>query len=106
MKKRLFLLATPLLLMGCDPDPQGDVHNLSDAIDHCRGYTADILSPTIDISLDHLSTRESREFYDVFFNLETREKRSYAHCKVDMNGLIVQLDTPGFPKKGGAFSGF
>jgi len=106
MKHRLLWLVAPLFISGCDPSPQGDVHNLSDAIDHCRDYSRAVLAPNVDISLDHLSTRENREFYDVFLNVGTRERRSYAHCRIDMKGLIVLHETPGFPKKGGAFGGF
>lgn len=106
MKRPLFWLTASLFLLGCGPSPRGDVHNLSDAIDHCRAYSRAVLAPGVDITLDHLSTRENREFYDVFLNIETRARRSYAHCRIDMSGLIVLHETPGFPKKGGAFSGF
>ncbi|WP_430461298.1 hypothetical protein ACQUQU_00510 [Thalassolituus sp. LLYu03] len=103
------LLSVPLallLLNSCSKGLQGDVHNLSDAIEHCRDYSRNVLDSDLEISLDQYSTRQSREFYDVYMNVESRVRKGYAHCKIDTAGLIVLFDAPGFRRKGGAFSQF
>lgn len=97
--KRLLLL--PLaMLTACDNSLQGRVHDIGDAIEHCRTYARKTLPNDVVISVDQLSTRENREYYEVFLNIQNRTRRGYAHCQIDMDGLIVDFTTPGFRQKG------
>jgi len=96
-------------LAGCSLQEglQGDVRNLGDAINHCRDYTRNTLAGSPVISVDRLSTRESREYYDVFLNLDRQDKHGYVHCQVNMDGLIVEHSVNKYRKnKGGIFGGF
>lgn len=103
----LYTLTAVLALAGCSDGRQGKVRDLSDAIAHCREYSDKVLPNDVEISLDQFSTRQSREFYDVFLNAETRTKRTYVHCRITMSGYIDLYDTPGLRRKGGgAFSQF
>ncbi len=106
--KRWAVLTLSVLLAGCDfgASLQGNVRNLGDAIDHCRSYTRHVVIADTVISVDQLSTRQSRDFYEVYLNLDTKEKHGYSYCQIDMDGLIVQHSAPGFRKNSGAFSQF
>ncbi len=105
---RYLSFGLPLLLLSCsDPYPlQAKVRGLGDAINHCRGYTRHMLPPEAVISLDALSTREGRYFYDVFFSVTDGHDHGYVRCQIDMGGTIVNFDVRDFRQRSRSFSGF
>ena len=101
------------LAMGCsacvkpnDFDLQGDVDTLGDAMSHCRAYTTHEMPQGTRISLDEYSSRETREYYDIYFDLSDSSQSGYAKCRVDKSGMITYLGTRDFRRKSRSFAGF
>lgn len=101
------------LVIGCSAcvkpsefDLQGDVDTLGDAMSHCRAYTTHEMPEGTRISLDEYSSRETHEYYDIYFDLSDSHQSGYAKCRVDKNGLITYLGTRDFRRKSRSFSGF
>ena len=105
---RFLMLVLPLWLVACsDPYPmQAKVRDLGDAIEHCRGYTRYMLPPEAVLSLDALSTRQGRHFYDVFFSVRDNEHSGYVRCQIDMTGTIVLFKVRDYRQRSRSFSDF
>jgi len=107
--KLLALILAATFLSGCNQvqyDPQGDVDTLGDAMSHCRAYTKAVLPQGTRIALDELSSRETREYYEIFFDVSDANQTGYAKCRVDKYGLITYHGTRDFRTRSKSFSGF
>lgn len=104
----LAISALPLWLAACsEPYPmQRPVRDLGDAINHCRDYTKYMLPPEAVISLDSLSTRQGKYFYDVFFSVRDQKDSGYVRCQIDMEGMIVYFNVQGYRQRIRSFTGF
>ena len=85
---------------------QGDVDTIGDAMSHCRAYTIHSMPEGTRVSLDEYSSRETREYYDIYFDLTDATQSGYAKCRVDKSGLITYLGTRDFRKKSRSFADF
>lgn len=97
-------------LTGCSVeyyDRQGvDIRRLGDAINHCRGYTEFVLPPEVRISVDRLSTREGRDYYDVYFDVSDGTDHGYVQCQVDFRGKITHHVVRDFRRRSRSFGDF
>lgn len=96
------------MLAACsDPYPMtAPVRGIGDAIDHCRQYSRHMLPQEAVISLDSLSTRESKHFYDVFFSVQDSNDSGYVRCQIDKKGTIVYFNIRDYRRKGRSFVDF
>lgn len=85
---------------------QADVDDLGDAMSHCRGYTQFLMPKGTLITLDEWSSRETLQYYDVFFELTDSKQTGYAKCRVNKTGLITYHGTRDFRRQSRSFSGF
>ena len=106
-------LGLMVLAIGCnacmnsnDFNLQGDVDTLGDAISHCRAYTTPEMPPGTRIALDEFSSRETHEYYDIYFDVSDSSQSGYAKCRVDKSGLITYLGTRDFHRKSKSFASF
>lgn len=107
--KQLTLTSTVIIASGCqkaEHNPQGDVDTIGDAMSHCRQYTKAVLPEGTLIALDEWSSRETREYYDIYFDVSDSTQTGYAKCRVDKMGLITYHGTRDFRTKSRSFSGF
>ncbi len=107
--KQLTMTGSVIFVSGCnlmEPDPQGDVDTIGDAMSHCRQYTKEVLPEGTMIALDEWSSRETREYYDIYFDVSDATQTGYAKCRVDKMGLITYHGTRDFRTKSRSFSGF
>ena len=89
----LFFILFSLTLIACDLyntsyDKQGNVRDLGDAMDHCRGFMKSVLGSDTYIHIDSASSRETSEHYVVFLDLQDDEQEGFAKCRVNKLGLI------------------
>ncbi len=106
--RRVIMLALPLWLAACSESypMQKPVHDLGAAINHCREYTQYMLPPEAVISLDALSTRQGKYFYDVFFSVRDHKESGYVRCQINMDGMIVYFNVRDFRQRSRSFSDF
>lgn len=106
----ILMLTLVALCYGCDErykyDMQADVDDLGDAMAHCRGYTKFLVPDDALITLDGWSSRETSEYYDVFFELTDSKQNGYAKCRVNKAGLITYHGIRDFQRKARSFAGF
>lgn len=104
----LAILAFPVWLAACSESypMQKPVHDLGAAINHCREYTQYMLPPEAVISLDALSTRQGKYFYDVFFSVRDHKESGYVRCQINMDGMIVYFKVRDFRQRSRSFSDF
>lgn len=104
-----FLALVVVLLTGCnqhDYNMQANVDTLGDAMSHCRGYTRFMLPDEARMSLDELSSRETPEYYDIFFDVSDASESGHAKCRVDKTGLIIFYQTYGYRQRSRSFADF
>ena len=65
-----------------------------------------MLPPEAVISLDALSTRQGKYFYDVFFSVRDHKDSGYVRCQIDMDGMIVYFKVRDFRQRSRSFSDF
>lgn len=98
------------VLTGCSVehyDRQGhDIRRLGDAINHCRNYTEFVLPAEARISVDRLSTREGRDYYDVYFDVSHGTHHGYVQCQVDFHGKITHHVVREFRRRSRSFGDF
>jgi hypothetical protein len=83
---------------------QGKVGDIGDAMEHCRGFIKYILHDEAYIYIDSMSSRETKDYFDIFLHLQDSDQEGFAQCRVNKQGLITYHSIREFSKKGRAFS--
>lgn len=102
------LLLVLLILSSCfrsdEYNKQGDVNDIVDAMEHCHGLMETLVPSDAVIYYDDKSTRETVEYYDVYFDLQDATQEGWAQCRVNKRGLITLHTIYDFRQKSRSFS--
>ncbi|MGK0247438.1 MAG: hypothetical protein ACI910_000160 [Oleispira sp.] len=84
---------------------QSKAGDIGDAMEHCRGFIKYTLHEKAYIYVDSRSSRETKEYYDIFLHLQDSEQEGFAQCRVNKQGLITYHSIREFGGRGRSFSG-
>ncbi len=105
------LITAAIILSGCmhsqTDQREVSIRDMGDAMNECRRYTRERIPELTGISIDRLSTRETKRKYDIYINITDGQQNGYVQCQIDKKfpDGVAYHSVREFVQKARSFSG-
>ena len=109
-RSSLLIFIICFVLVGCNLykeryDLQGKAGGIGDAMEHCRAFIEYTLHDEAYVYIESRSSRETKEYFDIFLTVQDSDQEGHAQCRVNKQGLITYHSIRNFNVKGSSFVG-